>query len=175
MARSWMSILGAALTLFVAASFFPGTALGQGADPPDASLEQEGEGTWHDDVLRIKVAPNVADQAAPMKRNGVATLGVASIDALNREYDAVSIEPLFDVGGEYAERHREYGLHRWYEIRLAEGKASADADIETAMSAYSNASAVSVAEGKARAEQHVVERFAGACHVAARSTARHAR
>ncbi|WP_263810070.1 MULTISPECIES: S8 family serine peptidase [Salinibacter] len=152
-----MSILGAALTLFVAASFFPGTALGQGADPPDASLEQEGEGTWHDDVLRIKVAPNVADQATPMKRNGVATLGVASIDALNREYDAVSIEPLFDVGGEYAERHREYGLHRWYEIRLAEGKASADADIETAMSAYSNASAVSVAEGKARAEQHVVE------------------
>ncbi len=157
MLRSWMSILGAALTLFVAASFFAGTALGQGADPPDTSLEQEGEGTWHDDVLRIKVAPDVADQATPMKQNGVATLGVESIDALNREYDAVSIEPLFDVGGEYEERHREYGLHRWYEIRLADGKASADADIEAAMSAYSNASAVSVAEGKARAEQHVVE------------------
>ncbi|WP_263785909.1 S8 family serine peptidase [Salinibacter grassmerensis] len=143
--------------LFVAASFFAGAALGQGADPPDTSLEQEGEGTWHDDVLRIKVAPDVANQATPMKQNGVAMLGVESIDALNQEFDAVSVEPLFDVGGEYEERHREYGLHRWYEIRLADGKASADTEVEAATSAYSNASAVSVAEGKARTQQHVVE------------------
>ncbi|WP_233993812.1 S8 family serine peptidase [Salinibacter altiplanensis] len=150
--------MGAAFALLVSASLFAGAALGQGADPPGTSVEQEGEGTWHEDVLRIKVAPDVAGQATPMKQNGVAMLGVPSIDALNQEYDAVSIEPLFDVGGEYEERHRDYGLHRWYEIRLADGKASADTDVERVMGAYSNASAVSVAEGKARAEQHVTER-----------------
>ena len=151
-ARSWTSILGAALAFFVVASLFSGVAFGQGADPPETVTQEEGQGTWHDDVLRIKVAPDVADQATPVKQNGVAMLGVASIDELNLQYNATSIEPLFDVGGEYEQRHREYGLHRWYEIRLEDGMAATDSDVQSVAQAYGSIADVSVAEGKARAQ-----------------------
>ena len=157
-ARSWTSILGAALAFFVVASLFSGVAFGQGADPPSTPTQEEGEGTWHDDVLRIKVAPDVADQATPVKQNGVAMLGVASIDELNLQYNATSIEPLFDVGGEYEQRHREHGLHRWYEIRLEDGMAATDADVQSVAQAYGSIADVSVAEGEARAEYHVENR-----------------
>ena len=149
--RSGVSVLGTALALFVCASFFATAALGQGAGPPTASVQEDGEGTWHDDVLRIKLSPSMADAAQPVKRNGTALLGISSVDALNTEYNATSIEPLFDVGGEYAERHREYGLHRWYEIRLEDGMAATDASVQSVAQQYSSVSAVTVAEGKARA------------------------
>ncbi|MFP4228379.1 MAG: S8 family serine peptidase, partial [Salinivenus sp.] len=154
MARSWIPILGtAALSIFLFASLFAGTAFGQDADPPDAFVQQEeGEGTWHDDVIRIKVSSEVADEAVPMQQNGVAMLGVSAIDELNAEYNAVSIEPVFSVGGEYEERHREYGLHRWYEIRLEDGAAASDADVEAVAEAYDEVGDVTVAEGKARAQ-----------------------
>lgn len=141
----------AVLSLLV---FFPiGVAYGQEPDPSDAFVQQEeGEGTWHDDVIRVKVSPEVADEAVPMQRNGVAMLGVSSIDALNQEYNASSIEPVFSVGGEYEERHREYGLHRWYEIRLEDGVAATDAGVENVVEAYGSAADVTVAEGKARAQ-----------------------
>ena len=152
-----MSILGVMLAFFVSASLFSGVALGQSNGPPSTPIQEEGEGTWHDDVLRIKVASGVADQATPVKQNGVAMLGVASIDQLNLEYNATSIEPLFDVGGEYEQRHREHGLHRWYEIRLEDGMAATDADVESVTQAYGSVADVSVAEGEARAEYHVTE------------------
>ncbi|MEF8816987.1 MAG: S8 family serine peptidase, partial [Salinibacter sp.] len=152
-----MSALTAVLTVFVFASLFAGAALGQGADPPSTPIQEEGEGTWHDNVLRIKVSQDVADQATPVKQNGTALLGVASVDQLNQEYNAVSIEPVFDVGGEYEERQRDHGLHRWYEIRYEEGAVATDASVEAASAEYGALAEVEVAEGDARAQYHVTE------------------
>ena len=150
------AVLSTFLALFILATFSAGAAFGQGGGPPD-KIQEEGEGTWHSGVLRIKVTSSAADAAQPATENGVAVLGIASVDELNADYGAVSVEPVFDVGGEYEERQRDHGLHRWYEIRFEEGAVATDASVEAASAEYSALAEVQVAEGDARAEYHVTE------------------
>ncbi|MDR1154879.1 MAG: S8 family serine peptidase [Bacteroidales bacterium] len=61
----------------------------------------------------------------------VLSIGLKSFDRINRRYKATSMRRVFPDAGKYEAKHREYGLHLWYEITIPEGE-----DPETAAAGY---------------------------------------
>lgn len=74
-----------------------------------------------DHVLRIKLSSPAAEQ---VRSHGVlrsatdtpARLGLAAVDRLNQRHGAVSVRPLFRTPPGFEERHRAFGLDRWFEV-----------------------------------------------------------
>ena len=52
----------------------------------------------------------------------VLNTGVKSFDAINRRYGATNMRRVFPDAGEYEAKHRQYGLHLWYELVIPEDK-----------------------------------------------------
>ena len=48
--------------------------------------------------------------------------GITSFDRINRRYRATNMRRVFPDAGEYEAKHRQYGLHLWYEITIHEGE-----------------------------------------------------
>jgi subtilisin family serine protease len=73
-------------------------------------------------VLRIKVSEDLAAQleAARITRtaDNVPLTGITSLDNVNRHFKASVIKRVFRTVGKFEAKHRRYGLHLWYEIRL---------------------------------------------------------
>ncbi len=98
----------------------PGRVPEKAAVPEKTAAAPDGELPWREGVLRIKVTdkarPGVKISAAP---DGIKRLGPDSLDDLNRRFEATEIRPVFPTDPRHAERHRKWGLDRWFEIRLA--------------------------------------------------------
>ena len=75
-------------------------------------------------MIRVKMeaenilppAPQVgaARQAMPQKT------GIARLDALNQQYNVSSYLRVFPHAGEYEQKHRDHGLHLWYDLFIDE-------------------------------------------------------
>lgn len=73
-------------------------------------------------VVRIKVSEGLAQQLATqdLSKNsaGEVVTGVASIDRLNKQFNVRQLTRVFPPAGKNEARHRQHGLHLWYEVRV---------------------------------------------------------
>jgi subtilisin family serine protease len=96
-------------------------------------------------VVRIKVSEALAGQIenARMSRDAsnVLQTGIQSIDQVNRQFKTKGIQRVFRDAGKYEAKHRRYGLHLWYEVKM--DKASS---VLSALVAYKNIPHVKVSE-----------------------------
>jgi len=80
-------------------------------------------------VIRIKIQDNLVNQfdALHQKKSqttnklvpadkGFVQTNVKSLDFKNQELNAVEYKRVFRYAGKFEQRHREFGLHKWYEI-----------------------------------------------------------
>lgn len=75
----------------------------------------------------------------------VLNTGLKSFDLINRRYKATNMRRVFPDAGEYEDKHRQYGLHLWYEIVIPEGENS-----ETVAAGYGEDENVQIAEPRYR-------------------------
>ncbi|MEX2231093.1 MAG: S8 family serine peptidase [Cyclobacteriaceae bacterium] len=73
-------------------------------------------------VARIKVSENLASQldkrSFSVNSTGEVVTGVISLDQLNRQLKVRRFTRVFPHAGKNEARHRKYGLHLWYEVRM---------------------------------------------------------
>ncbi|MFO7940094.1 MAG: S8 family serine peptidase [Bacteroidales bacterium] len=81
-------------------------------------------------IIRVKFQPQMAAQLEALHakpgntQNQVATeeahlkTGIAGMDQLNATYSAAEMKRVFRYSGKFEQRHREAGLHLWYEVRF---------------------------------------------------------
>ncbi len=120
----------------------PGTARNFSAGP-------DAETAWHEGILRIKVKSGVRESLAVADAAGIKTFGVSTLDVLNRRFRATRIRPVFPTDPRHAARHREWGLDRWFEIRL-----DAADHLPAAVAAYRADGNVKIAEPIYRKQLH---------------------
>jgi subtilisin family serine protease/chitodextrinase len=58
------------------------------------------------------------------------TLGLSKFDKLNQKFSAVSYRRVFRYAGKFEAKHREFGLHLWYEIEFS-SKSSVDETVKS--------------------------------------------
>ncbi len=96
-------------------------------------------------VIRIKVKESLALQLqnARMTKssNNILVTGIQSIDRLSLQYKATGIKRVFRAAGKFEEKHRRYGLHRWFEIELDKA-----APILTVLAAYQSIEQVEIVQ-----------------------------
>jgi subtilisin family serine protease len=77
---------------------------------------------FEEGVIRIKVSEELAAQisAAKISQNSSNLLvtGIQSLDRVNLKVKAKAINRVFREAGKFESKHRRYGLHLWYEIRM---------------------------------------------------------
>lgn len=83
------------------------------------------------DAIRIKVTEALALQLEGKKFSktisGEILTGIESIDEKNKKFKVKHFSRLFPPAGKHEARHRKYGLHLWYEVRMEKGNSVADA------------------------------------------------
>lgn len=75
---------------------------------------------FHPGMVRIKLKPDTEMQVQMSSANGVAQIGISRIDQLAAKLGATKIERLFPPAGKFEARHREAGLHLWYNVYFDE-------------------------------------------------------
>ena len=103
----WLS--GSVLSLLILL-LLPATALAQELNH-NAPEEAVIEGVFH-----IKVAETAAPSIQLDVQDGVAQLGIASLDQLNAQYRVNRVERMFRTDQRHVERHVRWGLDRWYRV-----------------------------------------------------------
>ncbi|MDR1172462.1 MAG: S8 family serine peptidase, partial [Bacteroidales bacterium] len=95
--------------------------------------------------LKPDAVPAVETKLRTLSRTlsdtSVLSTGIKSFDRINRRYRASNMRRVFPDAGKYEAKHREYGLHLWYEITIPEGE-----DPETVAVGYGIDGNVQVAE-----------------------------
>ena len=96
-------------------------------------------------VLRIKVSESLAAEleAASLKKsaNDVLLTGISSIDRVNETYSVRGLKRVFRDAGKFEAKHKQYGLHRWYEVSL-----DMDVSIEDVIEAFGQVDQVDISE-----------------------------
>lgn len=101
-------------------------------------------------VATVEAATSPRGVVTQTNAQDVPLTGVASLDQLNQAYNAARVERVFRPAGQFEERHREFGLHRWYRIEFSEGStAQTAAGVQSAVTAYATSSGVTVEIGRA--------------------------
>jgi len=124
--------LSGTLMTFLILLLLPATALAQEVNhsaPDEAVVEG---------VLQLKIAESAAPAVQLTTEDGVAQLGIPSLDQLGAEFGAVRIERIFRTDARYAERHAAYGLDRWYRVYIDEETAATTRSAVTAFHADPN-------------------------------------
>jgi subtilisin family serine protease len=109
--------------------------------PTQAQISQGGQTK----TIRVKFSPTMAsrlDRASITKSaSGYAQMGIAAVDQLNTQFKASSMKRVFRPAGKYEAKHRKYGLHLWYEV-----KVSTAADVQSVVARYSQTAEIQKAE-----------------------------
>ena len=79
-------------------------------DAPDEAITEG--------VLHIKITEQAKLSVQVAQSDGIAQMGIASIDQLSAEYGVDRMERIFPTNPRYAERHAKWGLDRWYRVYL---------------------------------------------------------
>ena len=99
-------------------------------------------------VFHVKISEAAKSSVSLSSADGIAQMGISSIDALSAQFDAQRIERMFPTDQRHAERHAEWGLDRWYRVYLEDDGESMTRE---AVSAYHADSNVEIAD-------HVLEK-----------------
>ncbi|MCH8566624.1 MAG: S8 family serine peptidase [Balneolales bacterium] len=106
-----------------------------------ASFAQE-QIEWHEGYIKIKISEQAKNQLDASLLSETSQLtGISSIDALNAQFSVQSMEQVFVTDPRFAERHRAYGLDRWYRLQF-DNSFSTDAAIQS----FSSIAEIEVAE-----------------------------
>jgi PKD repeat protein len=119
------------------------------------TVNEEGN---YNGVIRVKLDNEMVNQLEQIHQqkgnvnvikaeNGFVLTSNASLDAKNQQFGAYEYKRVFRYAGKFEKRHREWGLHRWYEISFS-GKANVDDLVK----AYQNTNNVEIAEPLAKME-----------------------
>ena len=95
-------------------------------------------------AFKVKLKPELVISPAGLKStkiDGYSSVGIAKIDELNYQFQAVKMERLFPYSAKYEERHRKHGLHLWYKIHV-----ETEADLEQVVKSYGNLLEIDKAE-----------------------------
>lgn len=92
------------------------------------SIPAKGQSTGlhvHSGMIRVKmesenILPPAPNQSGIVKQATPLQTGIASFDALNRQYNVSSYLRVFPYAGDYEQKHRDYGLHLWYDLFIDE-------------------------------------------------------
>ena len=82
-------------------------------------------------TLTIKLERSATPSLDVTQKNGVALSGIASVDRLHQQFNVTRMERVFRPAGKFEDRHREWGLDRWYRIEVAPRS-----DLESVARAY---------------------------------------
>ncbi|MCL2289429.1 MAG: S8 family serine peptidase [Bacteroidetes bacterium] len=132
-------------------TYVDGYKIQKGERPP-IDLNQLTQNAYYQGKIQIKITREfeneLPDISYKANAKGFVTTGVASLDALNAHYHAVSYTPIFGMlyetnskASNFRERHRAWGFHLWFTITLDE-----NTDIIEVVQAYQALSMVEVAE-----------------------------
>jgi subtilisin family serine protease len=91
-------------------------------------------------AIYVKLTPNAAAAANVNAGADEASFGVQSLDALAQAYPVTALKRVFRPAGRFEDRHRRWGLDRWFEVRLAD-----DVGVRSAARAYLSSAAVEAA------------------------------
>lgn len=127
------------------------------------SYELRKGGTYEAGVVRVKfkegMTPGLdavmsrADKGRSLNaRNGVLRTGIPGLDVANRAVKASKMTRVFRPAGKYEERHRQWGLHLWYELKFDNQQ-----QLEKALATYADLDMVAIAEPKAK--YHLVDGY----------------
>jgi len=106
------------------------------ADLPFIDIYKVPDGAMVPGHIWIRLKPELSSQLQRLEHtNGtLSSFGIAELDELSRRFEVSKINQLFYSPAhrsEFAQRHRDWGLHLWYEISFA-----SKADIRDIVMAY---------------------------------------
>ncbi|HHP7238854.1 S8 family serine peptidase [Longibacter sp.] len=81
--------------------------------------------------LNVKLDRGAMGGMNVAQQDGVVQTGITSMDQLHQQYGVVEMRRIFRPAGKFEERHRAWGLDRWYRIEVRPGT-----DVEGAARAY---------------------------------------
>jgi subtilisin family serine protease/chitodextrinase len=111
----------------------------------NAQERKVNEDGFYEGVVRIKIDRSAAkdfdalfvndkggfkNKLEKTKSSSHLTLGISEFDKLNEKFSAVSYKRVFRYAKKFEARHREYGLHLWYEIEFT-SKSSVDETVKS--------------------------------------------
>ena len=79
---------------------------------------------------------------------GYVVTNMEAVNAVNRKFTATKMKRVFREAGKHEAKHRQYGLHLWYEIEF-----DGNTPITQLISSYGNLAEVSIAQGVPEAKQ----------------------
>jgi len=107
-------------------------------------------------VIRIKIENSLVQQFDDLhekkahttnqitqSNEGYVKTNVQTLDAKNKKFNATNYERVFRHAGKFEKRHREFGLHKWYEITF-----DSKAEVNQLVSEYGKIKQVEIAEAK---------------------------
>ncbi|GEM_PF-1770301 len=75
-----------------------------------------------DNIIKVKFADDFIvrfESAVPtLSSEGIAQYGIEELDSLNTVFGVSTLKRVFPYSEKFNKRHRDHGLHRWYEVRL---------------------------------------------------------
>ncbi len=93
-------------------------------------------------IVRIKLKPELVEKEPKLKSsNGTVQIGLAAIDALNRNNRVHTLRRVIPYSQKLDTKHRKYGLHQWYEIQFENTM-----DVNKVVAAYAKLPEVEIAE-----------------------------
>ncbi|MFA0964448.1 S8 family serine peptidase [Roseivirga sp. BDSF3-8] len=115
---------------------------------------RDGGSTYEPGVLRVKfkedqapkldVLMRMAEKGRTLEaRNGALQTGIPGLDVANETVGATKMTRVFRPAGKFEDRHRQWGLHLWYEMKFDNQQ-----QLEKALAAYADLEVVQIAEPK---------------------------
>lgn len=96
---------------------------------------------YYDNVIMVKFEETAVNNVLLSTKDNVALSGIGTVDLLNTQFNAVSMERVFRDGGKFKARREAFGLHRWYQIRF-----QGDTDVPVLIAAYQSNENIEIAE-----------------------------
>ena len=81
----------------------------------------------------------------------ILSTGIKSFDLISRRFKSTKMRRVFPESGEYEAKHRQYGLHLWYEITIPESE-----DPEKVANIYGKDENVQISEPRYKIRKHVL-------------------
>lgn len=104
-------------------------------------LQAQSDREWHEGVIRIKLAPDAVSQMSLQSSEDVIATGIETLNSLNAQFNAVKMEAVFPTNPRFAERHKRFGLDRWFEVQFDSGVSTEEIRL-----AYANVQEIEVSE-----------------------------
>ena len=81
--------------------------------------------TYSQDYIKVKLKPEVAiamnkqgNRIKQFSKKGYVKTNFGNLDRITNKYRGVEMKRVFRYAGKFEEKHQEYGLHLWYNLRL---------------------------------------------------------